>query len=478
MTKMSCIATSGLAVAMLALSGLDVLAAEGMKDMKRFVPGLMKSVVTITTKALKTPEVAGATRSTSEASASNFNESFGTGFVVDPSGYIVTNRHVIDNAYDVIVTFNEGTKLSAKVVGKGRRFDLAVLKVTPITPLAAVRWGDSDTMDVGDPVFAIGNPFGLGLAVSSGIVSGLNRNLHFSMVDEFIQTDAAINHGNSGGPLFNDQGEVIGINTALYSTNEKGGAVGIGYAIPSSDARELVPILERYGYLRVGSLLVDFQQVTPDLANALGVERHGAIVAAVDPTGPAANALKIGDIVEKVDEADVQGPRDLYRTLGQNIDKTLHVSVWRRGQTLTFDLVPAQAPEEAPLHLNAMMATPPAQASETMRLGAYAAPLTDENRKRFNIASDESGILVTGVLAGTPSAAAGLSVGDVIEALQMDPLKTPADAARIIDQADAEHRQFVVGLIKSNADRRFVTVPLQIVNRPHACSDATHEPPC
>ena len=434
---------------------LDGRAADA--DMASHVPQLLPSVVSITTKSL--PSAPAPLTAAAAAKGSNFDESFGTGFVVDPAGYIVTNRHVVDNAYDIIVAFSDGTRLSAMLVGKGRRYDLALIKVNPISPLKAVRVGDSDRMEVGDEVLAIGNPFGLGIAASAGIISGLDRNLHFSNFDEFIQTDASINHGNSGGPLFNAQGEVIGINTALYSNNAGGGSVGIGYAIPSSDARMLIPLLRQYGYLRVGSLEIVPRPVTHALANALGVEQDGVIVATIDPAGPAAGVLKVGDIIRKIGDRDVHSPRDMYRNVALEIGHRLSLTIWRQGSFMVVDLTPIQAPDEDG-HAPAAMPRPVAQSSENMRLGAEVAPLTTENRSSFDIPFDVSGILVTKVTPGSQSAAAGLSIGDVIQAVQMEPVSTPADGARIIDRAVAEGRKFIVGLVKGSKDVHFVTVPL------------------
>ena len=444
-----------LAVLALALPISATQAADDPGMMKRFVPGLLPSVVTILTKSMRKD---APKEDALQAKASNLDEGFGTGFVVDPQGYIVTNRHVVDNAYDIVVTFADGVRLSATVVGKGRSYDLALIKVNPTVPLQAVRLGDSDKIDVGDPVLAIGNPFGLGIAVSSGIVSGLNRDLHFSHFDEFIQTDATINHGNSGGPLFNAKGEVIGITTAIY-TKSGGGSIGIGYAIPITDARELLPVLKTFGYLRVGSLEVDPQPVTASLANALGVDEHGVIIAAVDPAGPAAGKLRIGDIIRKIGSDDIQRPRDLYRRVGRELGHPLTLTIWRSGRTLTVDVTPIQAPEEAG-QAPAKMSMPVAQASQSMRLGAEVAPLTAENRMHFDLAADQTGILVTKVEPNSPSAAAGLSVGDVIETVQMEPVSTPADGARLIDRATADGRRFIVGLVKGSKDKHFVTVPL------------------
>jgi serine protease Do len=424
--------------------------------MSGLVPKLLPSVVSIVTKSLAKPSEAGASAS---ASQMDLKESYGTGFIIDPQGYIATNRHVIDNAYDVVVTLNDGTRLSATVVGHGRNYDLALLKVDPIYPLEAAHFGDSDAMQVGDPVLAIGNPFGLGIAVSGGIVSGLDRDLHFSRFDAFIQTDAAINHGNSGGPLFNTNGEVIGINTALYSNNTGGGSVGIGYAIPASAARLLLPLLKQYGYLRFGSLEVAVQVMRPDLADALGVPQKGVLIDSIGPESSAAGKLQLGDIVLKAGGQEVNRPHDFYRRVAEALDQQIGLEIWRRGKIMRVEVTPTQSPGEAP-EASKEMPHPTAEDPQMMQRGTEVAPLTPDSRKRFNLSPDQTGVVVTKVLPHSLGAAAGLSVGDVIVALQMEPVKDPADATRIIEKAKAEGRHFIVGLVKGTNGMRFVTTAM------------------
>ncbi|OCP00164.1 serine protease [Ensifer sp. LC11] len=261
-------------------------------------------------------------------------EALGSGFVVSADGYIVTNNHVIDKASGITVTLDDGTQLPAKLVGADPKNDLAVLKIKPSKPLATVGWGDSDALRVGDQVLAIGNPFGIGTTVTSGIVSARGRDLNSGPYDDFIQIDAPINHGNSGGPLVDAQGKVVGIDTAIYSPN--GGSVGVGFAIPSDQARKVVATLMKDGSIEHGFIGVQIQPVTADIADAIGLgQPEGALVAGVNGGTPAAKAgLKAGDVINAFGGSPVKSPRDLSRMvadLSPGTSKSL--SVWRTGQS-------------------------------------------------------------------------------------------------------------------------------------------------
>ncbi|MBK5568138.1 MAG: Do family serine endopeptidase [Ensifer sp. SSB1] len=261
-------------------------------------------------------------------------EALGSGFVVTADGYIVTNNHVIDKASSITVTLDDGTQVPAKLVGADPKNDLAVLKIKPAKPLATVAWGDSDGLRVGDQVLAIGNPFGIGTTVTAGIVSARGRDLHSGPYDDFIQIDAPINRGNSGGPLVDAAGRVVGINTAIYSPN--GGSVGVGFAIPSDQAQKVVAELVKDGSIQHGFIGVEIQPVTVDIADAIGLHQaEGALVADVNNGTPAAKAgLKAGDIITAFGGSPVKSPRDLSRMvadLSPGTSKSL--SVWRTGET-------------------------------------------------------------------------------------------------------------------------------------------------
>ncbi len=261
-------------------------------------------------------------------------EALGSGFIVTTDGYIVTNNHVIDKASSITVTLDDGTQMPAKLVGTDPKNDLAVLKIKPAKPLATVAWGDSDTLRVGDQVLAIGNPFGIGTTVTAGIVSARGRDLHSGPYDDFIQIDAPINRGNSGGPLVDAAGRVVGINTAIYSPN--GGSVGVGFAIPSDQAQKVVAELMKDGSIQHGFIGVEIQPVTADIADAIGLRQaEGALVAGVNDGTPAARAgLKAGDIITALGGSPIKSPRDLSRMVADLSPGTSKsVSVWRTGKT-------------------------------------------------------------------------------------------------------------------------------------------------
>ena len=275
--------------------------------------------------------------------------SLGSGFVIDgKEGIVVTNNHVIDGADEIIINFNDGTKLKVeKVLGKDTKTDLALLKVTPKKPLPAVPFGSSERLKVGDWVMAIGNPFGLGGSVTVGIISAKQRDINSGPYDDYLQTDAAINKGNSGGPLFNMDGEVIGVNTAIISPT--GGSIGIGFAVPSDTAIVVIDQLRQFGETRRGWLGVKIQSITEDMAEAYGVkENTGALVATVTPESPAAKAgIQDGDVILKFDGKDVTSMRGLPRLVAQTpIGKDVDVELLRKGQRTTLKVAVGRLAEE------------------------------------------------------------------------------------------------------------------------------------
>src|SRR5581483_750657 len=276
--------------------------------------------------------------------------SLGSGFVIDgKEGIVVTNNHVIEGADEIIVNFNDGSKLKVdKVLGKDTKTDIAVLKVTPKKPLPSVAFGSSNRLKVGDWVMAIGNPFGLGGSVTVGIISAKQRDINSGPYDDYLQTDAAINKGNSGGPLFNMDGEVIGVNTAIISPT--GGSIGIGFAVPADTVAAVVDQLKRYGETRRGWLGVKIQTITDDLAEAYGIkENTGALVASVTPSSPAAEAgIQDGDIILKFDGKDVSSMRGLPRLVAQTpIGKSVEVELVRKGQRTTLKVAIGRLVEES-----------------------------------------------------------------------------------------------------------------------------------
>ena len=390
------------------------------------------------------------------------SQSLGSGFIIDPSGLIVTNNHVIDGADEITVILSDNTKLKATVVGRDERLDVALLKVTPEKPLVAVPFADSATARVGDWVIAIGNPFGLGGTVTAGIVSALQRDIRSGPYDEYIQTDASINQGNSGGPLFNMNGEVIGINTAIYSRS--GGSIGIGFAVPSNLAKNVVAQLREFGQARRGWLGVRIQQVTAEIAESVGMrEPIGAMIAGTNDGGPADKAkIRPGDIVIRFNNQDVKEMRNLPRIVAETaIGQEVPVIVWRDGKEVTLTITVGQLPDDQTL-----ASTPQgkpedgARAVELTGLGVQVAPITPALREKFQIAEDQKGVVITDVTAGSAAAERGLKPGDVIVEVQQEAVNTPADIQKRLEAVRKQSRRSVLMLVQSKDGRHWVPLPL------------------
>jgi serine protease Do len=394
------------------------------------------------------------------SSESRAMEGFGSGFIIDPSGFIATNDHVIDGAADITVTLQDGTALPAKLIGVGDHIDLALLKVDPPKPLPAVKWGDSSKVRVGDQVLVIGNPLGIGETVSSGIVSALNRNILLGPYDDFIQTDAAINHGNSGGPMFNTRGDVIGVNTALLSPG--GGSVGLGFAIPGNDAQYVLDQLKKFGRLKAGYLGAATQDVTPDMADALGLNPpHGTIIADVDKDSPAGHAkLQDGDVIVKFGEQTPRDMRALARLVAESTGDTVQLTVWRDGKAMTVPITITEWTQAA--QAKESKAGTPAQAVTVQApdLGLHTGPLTDDARTKHELAAAQPGLLVTAVTPNTVAAQHGLAAGDVILRVQEAAPTTPDDLKKQLDEARTDDRHHVLLLVAGSAGMRWVALPL------------------
>jgi serine protease Do len=390
-------------------------------------------------------------------------ESFGSGFIIDPSGYIATNKHVIADATDITVTLHDGTTLPARLIGSGNHIDLALLKVEPRKPLAAARWGDSKHVHIGDQVLVIGNPLGIGETVSSGIVSALNRDIMMGPYDDFIQTDAAINHGNSGGPLFNTRGEVIGVNTALFTPNPQGGSVGLGFAIPGNDAQYVLDQLRRFGRTRPGWLGVETQEVTPDIADAIGLEPpHGTIIAAPFKDGPAARAgLREGDVILKFGRETPHDMRALARMVEQATGQTVPLTIWRDGRQMVVPVTITEwtEPPAADAGKPATAATPAAAAAPP-DLGLHTAPLTDEARTKHELTAAQKGVLLTGTAPNTPASDQGLAAGDVILRVHGATVASSQDVQKQLDEARKDGRHHVLLLVAGHDGLHWVALPL------------------
>jgi serine protease Do len=358
----------------------------------------------------------------------------GSGFIIDPRGYIVTNNHVVANAEKVTVILQDQSQYPAKVVGRDQRTDLALLKIKAAKPLAYVSWGNSDKVKVGDWVVAVGNPFGLGGTVTAGIVSALGRNIDEGPYDDFLQVDAPINRGNSGGPTFDLAGQVVGINTAIYSPS--GGSVGIGFAIPSQLAKYVVNQLEENGKVTWGWLGVAIQNVTPSIAQSLGLEHpEGALVASVTPDSPAAKAgLKAGDVIVAAGDHPIRTAHDLPRIVAETpIGARLSFDVERDGKTrqILADIAAMPAKMVAANGSGESQAG----ASPSGALGMELTPLEPQERKELKIPSGVSGVVVANVAADSPVAAMGVQPGDVIQSIDQRPATSPEEAAAALKEA-------------------------------------------
>ncbi len=392
--------------------------------------------------------------------------SLGSGFVIDAQeGLIVTNTHVIEGADEIIINFSDGSKLKVdKVIGKDGKTDLALLKVTPKKPLTAVKFGTSETTRVGDWVMAIGNPFGLGGSVTVGIISAKARDINSGPYDDYLQTDAAINKGNSGGPLFNMDGDVIGVNTAIISPT--GGSIGIGFAVPSDIAVPVIEQLKQYGETRRGWLGVRIQSVSEDIAETLGVpENTGALVAGITPDGPAAKAgIESGDVIMKFDGKDVTTMRGLPRIVAQTqIGKNVDVEALRKGEKKSFKVVVGRLDEDdKPSEpAKAEPKGPDKPAPGRAMIGLKVTPLTDELRRKHGLDRSIKGLLVTEADPQSPAAEKGIKAGDVIVEAAQEQVNSVDDLARNVEKVRKSGRKAVLLRVEDGkGDMRFVAVPL------------------
>ncbi|WP_424811836.1 DegQ family serine endoprotease [Roseococcus sp. YIM B11640] len=390
-------------------------------------------------------------------------QSLGSGFIIDASGIVITNNHVIDGADEISVILQDNTSLRATLLGTDPRTDLAVLRVQHTAPLPAVPWGDSDNLLVGDWVLAIGNPFGLGGTVTAGIVSARGRDIRQGPFDDFIQTDAAINRGNSGGPLFNMRGEVVGINTAIYSPT--GGSIGIGFSIPSSLARGIAMQLADGGRVRRGWLGVNIQQVTDEIAESLGMRggARGALVARAQEGAPAAAAgIRNGDVVLRFNNQEVREMRTLPRIVAETaVGSQVPVVVWRDGREETLTVTLGELPNEPQ-----QAAATPNQAPrgdrpvELSGLGLKVMAITPELRERFRLRAEARGVVVTEVTPDTPGAEREIRPGDIILEVQQERVGTPQEVTERIERLRRQGRATALFLIESQQGQRFVPLRL------------------
>ena len=388
----------------------------------------------------------------------------GSGFIIDPSGFVVTNNHVIENADEIEVVMSDATRATATVVGVDLRTDLALLKINVDHPLPSAQWGDSMAVRVGEQVVAIGNPFGLGGSVTTGIISALQRNINNEALQSFIQTDAAINPGNSGGPLFDMDGRVIGVNTAIFSRG--GGSIGLGFSIPSETAERVISQLRDFGRARRGWLGVRIQDVTQETADDLGLDRpRGALIAGVEPESPAEDAeIAAGDVILSFDGREIAVRPDLQRFVAATeIGRPVAVEVWRNSVVVTLSVTVGEFPE-AELQQTSIGpdGLPEITGGSGIReLGLSLSPISEALRRQFGIPTDINGLVITNVAPGGGADTKNLARGDVILEVNQEPVETPDDVREALDRTIASGRGTVLMMVQqSDGERRFVVVPI------------------
>ena len=389
--------------------------------------------------------------------------SLGSGFVIDgKEGLVVTNNHVIEGADEIVVNFHDGSKLKVdKVIGRDTKADIALLKVTPKKPLTDVKFGSSADLRVGDWVMAIGNPFGLGGSVTVGIISAKQRDINAGPYDDFLQTDAAINKGNSGGPLFDMDGNVIGVNTAIISPT--GGSIGIGFAVPADTVTAIVSQLKEFGQVRRGWLGVKIQSISEDIAESLGVpENVGALVAGITPDSPAAKAgFEAGDVILKFDGKDVSTMRGLPKLVAQApIGKSVDVEIQRQGQKKTLSVLVGLLEDEEDKPEPASEKKEEQKPAEPSVLGLTLQPLNDEVRQRLGFDQKLKGLVVTDIDPNGPAASKNIRLGDVVTEASQTPVTSLQDLQAAIEKIKKEGGKTVLLLVEDNkGDARFVAVP-------------------
>jgi serine protease Do len=390
-------------------------------------------------------------------------KSYGSGFIISPTGIIVTNRHVIERAIQIRVLFNNGRQISASLLAASPLTDLALLKVEVDHPLPTLDWGDSDTLQVGDPVLTIGNPLGWGTSVSAGIISGLNRNLQDTPFDSYIQTDATINHGDSGGPMIDRNGHVVGINTALYNPDLHGGFIGIGFAIPASLAQFVIGRLLDPNHTVPGWLGFSLQDMTSELAAAFGVQQHkGAIISAIDPLGPADQAsLRPGDVLKVYNGQRLTDSRAFMREIARTpVGTPAQLTISRLGKELEVTTTVAAWPNFTPYSGVVTGMAAAAMMSSAPDPGMKFATLTDDDRTQYGLSPKVSGVLIAQVERESEAHDMGIQPGDVITAAQGMPVTTPDEVLQAIKTAHESRRPFLALLIQSKTGARWF--PLSI----------------
>jgi serine protease Do len=445
------LAAAAIMITLLWTAGFTAHADDMGTNKSELIRSLLPTVVNISVRkdepVTPTPPAVNAAAPGGDVS-STIKGYVGSGFVIDPSGLIVTNYHVVENAFEITVTFSDGSRRTGTTLSASRLADLALVKVETDHPLPAAHWGNSDLLQVGDQVLAAGNPFGVGLSVTAGIVSGLNRDIQNSPYDDLIQTDAPINHGNSGGPLFDMQGNVVGVNSAIISPTA--GSVGLGFAVPASSAEFVINRLRTYGWVRPSWIGVKLQQVTPDIGEALGAAKpQGSIVAWVLPVGPAKKAgLEVGDVVLRYDGRAPSDERALLRDISATpVGDTVTLLVRHNGEEHSVSITTEAWPRDqwdardAPVMAQRPKLTIPPD------LGLSLSAVAADQREKVGLAEGLEGVLVMTVSPNSDPSRRGMVNGDIILRVQDKAVATPAEVQAGIDAARTSKRDFVLMLV-------------------------------
>ena len=393
------------------------------------------------------------------------SESLGSGYIIYGNGYIITNNHVVDKAESISITLSDDTKTGARVIGKDPKTDLALIKIETKRPLNAVKFGDSDKIRVGDWVLAIGNPFGLGSSVTAGIVSAKSRDIESGPYDSFIQTDASINQGNSGGPMFNLQGEVIGISSAIFSTT--GASQGVGFAIPANLAGWVISQLKEHGEVKRGWIGIKIQPNTPEIADSLGISANqGVVVSGVTEQGPAQKAgLQAGDIVLSFNRQPIDNTKNLSRLIAETkIGTPAPIEIWRSGQKQTLTVPIELMPEETPLSAAKETASDAAETPDNGEslniIGFTVKEISPELAERYKLAPSTSGVVVTDILPNSDASRKGIKIGDIIVKIDKRNIIGESAFHEYVNDARRENNRPVLLAIQGQEALHFVAVKL------------------
>lgn len=386
-------------------------------------------------------------------------QALGSGFIIDPSGIIVTNYHVIKNADQITVTLQDNTVLKARMIGKDDRTDLALLKVNPSSPLPVTQFGDSDKERIGDWVLAIGNPYGWSGTVTTGIISSRGRNIDQGPYDDFIQTDAPINRGNSGGPLFNMKGEVIGVNTAIFSPS--GGSIGIGFAIPSNEAKTVINQLRSNGRVSRSWIGVKIQEMTSDIAESLGLKSNqGALVTGVEAGSPAEEAsLKAGDVILTLNDKKVQARTLPILVAQMPANQKIVLGIWRQGKPLVLNIIIRDMPENDTSTPIPEDTTSKINKIAIKGLGLWVCDINDSLRKKYNLAEKQVGVVIVAIKPGSPADNRSLNPGDVIIGVRQRNITSVANLLKALQEEKRTKRPSALLLLQVADSRYWITLP-------------------